>query len=114
MGFSNLIGQLGCGPQGGVVYDKQAFTEGVPGLGSFVRFRRTFPECLCLVRALTCVREKALLIPAARELEALARLNFSMHSSISAGGAFFRATTARPQNSTSNFLAKAVADSGVS
>lgn len=58
--------------------------------------------------------EKALLIPAARELVALALLNFSMHSSISAGGAFFRATTARPQNSTSNFLAKAVADSGVS
>lgn len=37
-------------------------------------------------------------------------LNFSMHSSMSAGGAFLSATLARPQNSTSNFLAKAVGD----
>ena len=38
-------------------------------------------------------------------------LNFSMHSSIRAGGAFLCATVTRPQNSTSNFLAKAVGDS---
>lgn len=38
------------------------------------------------------------------------RLNFSMHSSISAGGAFLWATLTRPQNSTSNFLEKAVGD----
>ncbi len=37
-------------------------------------------------------------------------LNFSMHSSIRAGGAFLWATLTRPQNSTSNFLAKAVGD----
>lgn len=37
-------------------------------------------------------------------------LNFSMHSSMSAGGAFLSATLTRPQNSTSNFLAKAVGD----
>lgn len=36
----------------------------------------------------------------------LARLNFSMHSSMSAGGAFLCATVTRPQKSTSNFLAK--------
>lgn len=36
----------------------------------------------------------------------LAWLNFSMHSSMSAGGAFLWATVTRPQNSTSNFLAK--------
>lgn len=36
----------------------------------------------------------------------LAWLNFSMHSSMSAGGAFLCATVTRPQNSTSNFLAK--------
>lgn len=33
-----------------------------------------------------------------------------MHSSISAGGAFLWATLTRPQNNTSNFLAKAVGD----
>lgn len=33
-------------------------------------------------------------------------LNFSMHSSIRAGGAFLWATVTRPQKSTSNFLAK--------
>lgn len=38
--------------------------------------------------------------------------NFSMHSSISAGGAFLWATLTRPQNNTSNFLAKAVGDKG--
>ena len=37
-------------------------------------------------------------------------LNFSMHSSIRAGGAFLWATLTRPQNRTSNFLAKAVGD----
>lgn len=37
-------------------------------------------------------------------------LNFSMHSSIRAGGAFLWATLTRPQNSTSNFMAKAVGD----
>lgn len=37
-------------------------------------------------------------------------LNFSMHSSIRAGGAFLWATLTRPQNNTSNFLAKAVGD----
>lgn len=37
-------------------------------------------------------------------------LNFSIHSSMSAGGAFLSATLTRPQNSTSNFLAKAVGD----
>lgn len=37
-------------------------------------------------------------------------LNFSMHSSMSAGGAFLSATLTRPQNRTSNFLAKAVGD----
>lgn len=37
-------------------------------------------------------------------------LNFSMHSSIRAGGAFLCATLTRPQNNTSNFLAKAVGD----
>lgn len=37
-------------------------------------------------------------------------LNFSMHSSIRAGGAFLWATLTRPQNNTSNLLAKAVGD----
>lgn len=37
-------------------------------------------------------------------------LNFSMHSSIRAGGAFLWATLTLPQNSTSNFLAKVVGD----
>lgn len=38
--------------------------------------------------------------------------NFSMHSSISAGGAFLWATLTRPQNKTSNFLEKTVGDTG--
>lgn len=51
-------------------------------------------------------RDKARLIPAAKlPMPPLARLNFSIHSSISAGGALRWATTTRPQNSTSNFLA---------
>lgn len=37
-------------------------------------------------------------------------LNFSMHSSIRAGGAFLWATLTRPQKSTSNFLAKLAGD----
>lgn len=37
-------------------------------------------------------------------------LNFSIHSSIRAGGAFLWATLTRPQNSTSNFLEKVVGD----
>lgn len=38
-------------------------------------------------------------------------LNFSIHSSISAGGAFLWATVTRPQKSTSNFLAKVSSNS---
>lgn len=37
-------------------------------------------------------------------------LNFSMHSSMRAGGAFLWATLTRPQKSTSNFLAKFAGD----
>lgn len=61
----------------------------------------------------TCVSENARLKPAAREPVTLARPNFSIHSSIKAGGAFLWATTTLPQNNTSNFLAKAVAASAV-
>lgn len=51
-------------------------------------------------------RDNARLIPAAKPpIPPLARLNFSMHSSIRAGGALRWATTTRPQNNTSNFLA---------
>lgn len=38
-------------------------------------------------------------------------LNFSIHSSINAGGAFLWATVTRPQKSTSNFLAKVSSNS---
>lgn len=38
-------------------------------------------------------------------------LNFSMHSSMSAGGAFLWATVTRPQKSTSNFLANVSSNS---
>lgn len=51
-----------------------------------------------------------LLPPLSVILEPCNWLNFSMHSSMRAGGAFLCATLTRPQNSTSNFLAKVVGD----
>lgn len=63
--------------------------------------------------SVTWLSENARLMPAASEPVTLTRPNFSIHSSISAGGAFLWATTTRPQNNTSNFLAKAVAASTV-
>lgn len=60
------------------------------------------------VNALLSPPSKALFLPPFSPLSELCNwLNFSMHSSIRAGGAFLWATLTRPQNSTSNFFAKA-------